>query len=160
MISLLTPIPYFTGGRDLCSGFVVFNALRMDKIWKLSAAFALETIARTNRKSAVADQFLLLAVNTYPHEVALLEDGWDMDVTNKWVYYDTLIEKIPDVGMLHFNGRRHGSAYWTIHNFVSEYPDTWRNGNYSASLPWSWARYQARAMICPRNVGHKVNITL
>lgn len=154
------PDSLFHWGRDMCSGFVVFNALRMDEIWKLSAASALETISRTD-ESAIADQLLLIAINmTYPHEVALLEHGWDMHVTNKWIYYDTLVEKIPDVGMLHFNGGRDGYAYWTSHDFISGYPDTWRNGNYSASLPWSWARYHARTMISPGRVGHKIKITL
>ncbi|KAL3811133.1 hypothetical protein ACHAXA_006181 [Cyclostephanos tholiformis] len=157
---MANPDALFHWGRDMCSGFVVFNALRMDEIWKLSALSPLENISRTD-ETAVADQLLLIAINaTYPHEVALLEYGWDMHVASKWIYYDTLVEKIPDVGMLHFNGGRDGFAYWTNHNFISGYPDTWRNGNYSASLPWSWARYRAKTMIRPGQVGHKINITL
>jgi hypothetical protein len=158
---MANPDSLFHWGRDLCSGFVVFNALRMDEIWKLSAASPLENISRTD-PTAVADQLLLIAVNvTYSHEVALLEYGWDMNVAYKWIYYDTLVEKIPNVGMLHFNGGRDGAAYWTNHDFISEYPDTWRNGNYSASLPWSWARYRAKTYIRRRRgqMGHKINIT-
>ncbi|KAL3798130.1 hypothetical protein ACHAW5_001182 [Stephanodiscus triporus] len=149
----------FHWGLGHCSGFVIFNVQRMSEIWRLAGASPMENISATFNQDA-NDQLVLLSVNlTYPNEVAIFEDGWDMTVTEKWLYNDDLVERFPDVGMLHLNGAANDDAYWKNHSFISWFPDSWGNGNYSAILPWPWARYQAKAMIHPGSKGHMMNIT-
>ena len=83
------------------------------------------------------DQLLLISVNvTYPGEVAILSDGWDMTLTEKWLYLgDQFIEKIPKVGMLHLNGSGNDDAYWINRHFLMYHPDSWGNANCSVSMP-------------------------
>jgi hypothetical protein len=150
----------FHWGRTWCSCFVVFNVPRMDELWTLAQTTNMTNIS-TNFRQDVNDQLILLSLNvTYPNEVATIEDGWDMTVTAKWRLNEVnLVKRFPDVGMLHFNGGNSDpTAYWKKHGFISGFPDTWGNGNYSASMPWPWARYQAKTMISPGSNGHMMNI--
>ena len=149
----------FRWGRSRCACFMIFNVSRMDELWTLAQATNMTKISATFSQD-VNDQLLLLSLNiSYPNEVAVLEDGWDMTITDKWRLNHNLIERFPDVGMLHFNGGGgNPTAYWKIHSFISGFPDTWGNGNYSASLPWPWARYQAKTMISPGSKGHLMSI--
>jgi hypothetical protein len=152
----------FHWGLGRCSGFVILNVQRMSEIWRLAGASPMRNISiSATYDEDASDQLILLSVNlTYPNEVAIFEDGWDMTVTEKWEYNDELVERFPDVGMLHFNGEADEDAYWTKHGFISGFPGTWGNGNYSAILPWPWAHYhQAKVMIHPGFKGHVMNIT-
>ena len=144
----------FHWGKGMCSAFVVFNMQRMDELWTLAGAAPIKNISETNGQY-LSDQLVLYSLNiTYPEQVAIFDDGWDMTVSEKWRFNDKLVERYPNVGMLHFNGGwSDPTAYWTKHNFISGFPDTWRNGNYSASMPWPWARYQAKTMIRPGQKG-------
>jgi hypothetical protein len=149
----------FHWGRGRCAGFIVFNVQRMDELWALARTTNMTNISATYSQ-LVDDQLLLLSLNvTYPNEVAVFEDGWDMTVSEKWRYNDNLVQRFPDVGMLHFNGGGEDpTAYWKTHGFISDFPNTWANGNYSASMPWPWARYQAKTMISSGSNGHMMVI--
>ena len=149
----------FYWGRGMCSGFVIFNLQRMDELWTLAQTTPMQNISEVYQHGA-NDQLVLLALNvTYPNQVAIFGDGWEMTVSEKWINNDKLVELYPDVGMLHFNGGGDDEAYWTKHTFISGFSDTWRNGNYSASMPWPWARYQAKTMVRPGLKGYMMNIT-
>ena len=149
----------FYWGRGMCAGFVIFNLQRMDELWTLAQTTPMQNISEVYQQEA-NDQLVLLALNvTYPNQVAIFGDGWEMTVSEKWINNDKLVELYPDVGMLHFNGGGDDEAYWTKHTFISGFSDTWRNGNYSASMPWPWARYQAKTMVRPGLKGYMMNIT-
>lgn len=143
----MNPDALFHWGRGMCSGFVVFNVPRMSEIWTLAGASPLKSMEEPYN-CAPNDQMLLISVNvTYPGEVAILSDGWDMTLTEKWLYSgDQFIEKIPKVGMLHLNGGSNDYAYWINHHF------------YSVSMPWAWAQYQASSMIRPSSKGEMIEI--
>ena len=154
----MNPNALFHWGRGRCSGFMVFNVPRMNEIWKLARTTNMTNISATYGHY-LNDQLVVLCVNvTYPNEVAVFEDGWDMTVSEKWLFNGDLVKRFPDVGMLHFNAEYPDAAFWEAHTFISGFPDTWANGNYSASMPWPWARYQAKAMISSGSDGHPLNI--
>jgi len=155
----MNPDALFHWGQGMCAGFLVFNVSRMSEIWTLAGASPLKSIEEPYN-CAPNDQLLLISVNvTYPGEVAILADGWDMTLTEKWLYSgDQFIEKFPKVGMLHLNGGGNDDAYWINHHFLMYYPDSWGNANYSVSMPWEWAQYQASSMIRPSSKGEMIKI--
>ena len=154
----MNPDALFHWGRGMCSGFVVFNVPRMSEIWTLAGASPLKSMEETYECDP-NDQLLLISVNvTHPGEVAILADGWDMTLTEKWLHSDEqFVYKFPKVGMLHLNGGR-DDAYWINHPFLINYPDSWGNANYSVSMPWKWAQYQASSMIRPSSKGKMIKI--
>ena len=155
----MNPGALFHWGRGMCSGIVVFNVPRMSEIWTLAGASPLRSMEEPYN-CVPNDQLLLISVNgTYPGEVAILSDGWDMTLTEKWLYSgNQFIEKFPKVGMLHLNGGGNDDAYWINHHFLMYHPDSWGNANYSVSMPWAWAQYQVNSMIRPSSKGEMINI--
>jgi len=161
----MNPDALFHWGRGMCSGFVVFNVPRMSEIWTLAGASPLKSMDK-QYDCAPNDQFLLISGNvTYPGEVAILADGWDMTFTEKWQYSgNQFIKNFPKVGMLHLNGGGNDDAYWINHHFLMYFPDSWGNVNYSVSMPWAWVRpwawaqYQASSMIRPSSKGEMIEI--
>ena len=159
-----TPDALFHWGRGMCSGFMVLNVPRAEEIWTLSQASPMKNISDAYRQN-VNDPLVLMSVNvTYPDEVAILEDGWDMTLTSRWQRkHQPYDKKYPNVGMLHYNGGQSvPDAYFSYNldtNFMTVFPESWGNGNYSATMPWTWARYQATSMIVPGSKGHMMNIT-
>jgi hypothetical protein len=107
-----TPDALFHWGRGMCSGFMVLNIPRADEIWTLAQASPVKNISDTYRQK-VNDQLVLISVNvTYPDEVAILEDGWDMTITNRWKKnHQPYDKKYPNVGMLHFKGMSGGNFF-------------------------------------------------
>mmetsp|Transcript_6226 Transcript_6226/g.9711 ORF Transcript_6226/g.9711 Transcript_6226/m.9711 type:complete len:399 (-) Transcript_6226:73-1269(-) len=152
----------FHWGKNMCSGFVVMNLQRMNKILPLAKGSSFTDADGT--MFPFRDQSILQAVNiSYPNEVNILPPGWDMTVTEIWQSnnhpYD---KKFPNVGMLHFNGggsskeAYFGGKNGTEHNFITEFKDTWGNGKFYATLPWEWARYQAKSLVRPGSKGHPI----
>lgn len=45
-------------------------------------------------------------------------------------------------------------------SWLANHPDTWANANYSANMPWTWSRYQARSTVRPGAVGHNITIKM
>ena len=153
----------FHWGKNMCAGFVVMNLQRINKILPLAK--------RSNYTDADGkvldfhDQGILQAVNiSYPNEVNVLPPGWDMTVTAIWQKknqpYD---KKFPNVGMLHFNGGGSSKhAYFELEHpeqsFSTKFKlrDTWGNGKFYATLPWEWARYQAKSLVRPGSKGHPI----
>lgn len=92
----------FHWGRGMCSGFMVFNVSCMDEIWKLARTTNVTNISATHGH-LLDDQLVVLSVNvTYPNEVAVFEDGWDMTISEKWKFNGDLVKQFPDVGMISF----------------------------------------------------------
>eukprot|EP00574_Skeletonema_japonicum_P002978 CAMPEP_0201721722 /NCGR_PEP_ID=MMETSP0593-20130828/6330_1 /ASSEMBLY_ACC=CAM_ASM_000672 /TAXON_ID=267983 /ORGANISM="Skeletonema japonicum, Strain CCMP2506" /LENGTH=341 /DNA_ID=CAMNT_0048212585 /DNA_START=39 /DNA_END=1064 /DNA_ORIENTATION=- len=152
----------FHWGKNMCSGFVVMNLQRMNKILPLAKGSSFTDADGT--MFPFRDQSILQAVNiSYPNEVNILPPGWDMTVTEIWQSnnhpYD---KKFPNVGMLHFNGggsskeAYFGGENGSEHNFITEFKDTWGNGKFYATLPWEWARYQAKSLVRPGSKGHPI----
>lgn len=155
----------FHWGKTMCSGFVVMNLPRVKEILALAKRSKfMKNETDGSKLDLNSDQTIYQAVNiSYPNEVNVLPPGWDMTVTEIWQSnnhpYD---KKFPNVGMLHFNGG--GStkyAYFdgengTEHNFITTFKDTWGNGKFYATLPWEWARYQAKSLILSNSIGHPI----
>ena len=99
------PKALFHWGIGMCSGFVVMNVRRMDEIWTLAKGSPIKIITEEYKQSK-NDQLVYMSVNvTYPNEVNVLSEGWDMTVTNHWqIKHQPYEKKYPNVGMLHFNG--------------------------------------------------------
>ena len=149
-------------GLEMCSGFVVMNVPHMQDIWKLAADAPLKNISE-NFNQRPDDQLLFKAVNiTHPERVHVLPDGWDMTVTEKWFKkFQPYDEKIPNVGMLHFNGGGNSKeAYFDDNKFMRRHTETWGNAKYYATLPWTWARYRAYSLVPSHSPGYLINITL
>lgn len=154
-------------GKSICSGFVVMNVPRMKEILLLAKRSNF-TNADGSKLNINADQTIYQAFNiSYPNEVHVLPDGWDMTVSEIWQPknrpYD---KKFPNVGMLHFNGggsskeAYFGGKNGTEHSFMSDFKDTWGNGKYYATLPWEWARYQAKSLVREGSKGHSIEFFL
>lgn len=154
----------FHWGENMCSGFVVMNLERMNKILPLAKRSSLVEAVGTE-KFTFNDQYIYRAINiSYPNEVNVLPPGWDMTVTAIWQKknqpYD---KKFPNVGMLHFNGGgKSKEAYFELEHPEQSFStkfilrDTWGNGKYYATLPWEWARYQAKSLVRPGSKGHSI----
>lgn len=150
----------FHWGMGMCSGFVVMNVPRMEDIWTLAQRSPLANISR--KYHHIGDQLLYMAVNiTYPQEVNILPEGWDMTVTERWrPKYQPYEKKFPNIGMLHLNGGASSKeAYFNVsHSFIDGFPDTWGNAKHYATMPWSWARYQAKSTIPTGKQGYQIQI--
>jgi len=143
------PNALFHWGAAMCAGFVVMDVARIEDIWSLAQKTPMQKISREH-KQLINDQLVYIAVNvTYPKEVHLLSDSWDMTVSNKYnKKYQPWDTKFPNVGMLHLNGGRgNKSAYFEDNNFLTWYGNTWGNAKYYATLPWPWARYHALTLV-------------
>ena len=123
------PDALFHWGQNMCSGFVVMNLQRMGELWSLAKSVTNMTDISEERKQDVNDQLLYLALNvTYPEEVNVLPDGWDMTVASIWQKeYWPYNESRPNVGMLHFNGGSSSKhSYFRGHDFLGPgFNDTW-----------------------------------
>ncbi|KAL7541196.1 hypothetical protein ACHAXR_010713 [Thalassiosira sp. AJA248-18] len=158
------PNALFHWGKGMCAGFVVMNVPRMDEIWTLAQNSPIQTIAEELDQN-INDQLIFRSVNvTYPHEVHVLSDGWDMSAAEKWqpkLQY-SLERTYPNVGMLHFNGGGgKKEAYFNnkAGGFIEFFPDTWGNAKYYVTLPWAWARYQAKSLRQPDSGGYPISIS-
>lgn len=156
----INPDALFHWGSIMCSGFLVMNVPRMEEIWSLAKNSSMKVVADRYDQSQ-DDQLIFMAVNvSHPAEVNILPDGWAMTVTEHWkVKYQPYDYKFPNVGMLHFNGGgKNKESYAVDNNFFKSFPDTWGNGKYYTTLPWTWARYHAKSIIRPDSTGHVMNI--
>lgn len=157
------PDALFHWGKGMCAGFVVMNVPRMDEIWTLAQKSPLKAIAEELHQS-VDDQLIYRAVNvTFPEEVHILSDGWDMTATEKWQpkLEHVLAWEYPNVGMLHFNGGAGSKeAYFNYREggFIKYYPETWGNAKYYVTLPWTWARFQAWSLRKSDSDGYHIRI--
>jgi hypothetical protein len=112
---------------------MVLNVPRAEEIWTLAQASPMKNISDAYRQN-VNDQLVLMSVNvTYPDEVAILEDGWDMTLTSRWQRkHQPYDKKYPNVGMLHYNGGQSvPDAYFSYNldtNFMTVFPESWGNG--------------------------------
>lgn len=126
------PDALFHWGGSLTSAFVVMDAVqRVPEIWALAQSVPNITKVSEKFKQDPNYQLIYMAVNyTYPEKVNVLSDGWDMSVTDKWRRkYQPYAEKLPDVGMLHFNGGGSSKvAYFLEHNFMRA---PWSNQQYN-----------------------------
>jgi len=152
--------PIFHWGAGQCSGFLIINVPQLQLLWDLALLIPLQKISE--RDHHLSDQTLFVGMNeTFPEKVGLLPDGWDMTVTQKWrPKYRPYAQKLPDVGMLHFNGGGSSEeAYWNKNkSFITEYPKTWGTAKYYIDLPWTWSRYQAESMIRTGHPGYRLKI--
>ncbi len=98
-----SPDSLFHWGRSMCSGFLVMNLPRIEDIWGIARKAPIKDIAK-ERKQNYMDQVIYMAVNiTQPNEVHVLEEGWDMTVTERWQSnHQPYGEKYPNVGMATF----------------------------------------------------------
>ena len=160
----LQPNALIHWGKIMCAGFVVMNLQRMKDILMLAKRSSF-TKSDGSKLELNADQTILQAVNiSYPNEVHVLPPGWDMTVSDIWQQNNWPYEKnFPNVGMLHFNGGGSSKeAYFglgengTIHTFMTGFQDSWGNGRYYATLPWEWARYQAKSLVRLGSRGHSI----
>mmetsp|Transcript_17897 Transcript_17897/g.39022 ORF Transcript_17897/g.39022 Transcript_17897/m.39022 type:complete len:392 (+) Transcript_17897:181-1356(+) len=154
------PDALFHWGAAMCAGFVVMNVPCMDKIWALAKESPMKNIS-DNYNQGADDQLIYMSINvTYPDEVNVLPDGWDMTVTNRWQSnHKPYEEKYPNVGMLHINGGGESkSAYFNRSSFLESFPDTWGNAYHYVRTPWPWARYQAKSLLHPGSEGHLIHI--
>ncbi len=154
----------FHWGKNMVAGFVVMNLERMNKILPLAKNSSLVEVVGTE-EIPFDDQYIYRAVNiSHPNEVNVLPPGWDMTVTAIWQSnnhpYD---KKFPNVGMLHFNGGGLSQeAYFNLEDpeqsfsTKSKLRETWGNGKFYATLPWEWARYQAKSLARPGSEGHPI----
>jgi len=139
------------------------NVPRLDDIWTLARKSPMGDLApHLNQK--VDDQLLLRSVNvTYPNEVHILSDAWDLSATVVWQpkIQKTLASHYPNVGMLHFNGGGESkeSYFGRDDGFLTWYPETWGNAKYYVMLPWQWARFQAKSAVRPGSDGYLISIT-
>ena len=154
----------FHWGIGMCSGFIVLNVQHMEEIWSLAQSTNMRHVVKTYNQKQPADQLIFKSVNvTYPNEVNILSDGWDMSVTLRWQKrHLPYAEKYPNVGMLHFNGGLSSKeAYFTKtgqDDWMVKFHDTWGIANYTVKLPWSWARYQSKSLIRSGMDGHLIQI--
>ena len=133
------PDSIFHWGRSHCAGFVIFNTKRMNEIWSLASESDLRRISHEFEQGRVHDQLLLVAINsTYPQEVNILSEPWDMSVTSYWQPKQSLLLGRSGVGMLHFNGGAASKdAYFDNGGkFLRAYPDTWGEATYYINLSW------------------------
>ena len=119
--------PIFHWGAGQCSGFLIINVSQLQLLWDLAPLIPLQKIS--NRDHHLSDQTLFVGMNeTFPEKVGLLPDGWDMTVSEKWrPKYRPYAQKLPDVGMLHFNGGGSSKeAHWNSNkSFIVAFPKTW-----------------------------------
>ena len=74
----------FHWGKNMCSGFVVMNLHRLKEILLLAKSSNF-TKADGSKLEKYSDQTIYQAVNlSYPNEISVLPDGWDMTVTDIW----------------------------------------------------------------------------
>jgi hypothetical protein len=99
------PDALFHWGKFMCSGFVVMNVPRMGELWKLAGSANMTKAVEAFQQDA-NDQLLYMTVNmSYPDQIHVLPDGWDMTATELWQGDRNEIAKTrPDTGMLHMNG--------------------------------------------------------
>jgi len=159
-----SPNSLFHWGKGMCSGFIVLNVPRMEEIWSLAQETNMRHVVVKYNQKQPADQLIFKSVNvTYPNEVHILPEGWDMSVTLRWQKrHLPYAEKYPNVGMLHFNGGLSSKeAYFTKtgqDDWMVKFHETWGIANYTVKLPWSWARYQSKSLIRSGMDGHLIQI--
>jgi hypothetical protein len=156
------PEALFHWGASLTSAFVVMNIGRVPEIWALARSVKNMKEVSENFMQAPDDQLIYMAVNcTYPERVNVLSDGWDMSATDKWrPKYQPYADKLPNVGMLHFNGGGSSKgAYFREHSFLNTFNNTWGLATYYICLPWTWARYHAQSLIRPDDAGYNIKIS-
>lgn len=130
----------FQMGASSSSGFMMFNVHRMASFWDVVQRGLLEH-ADWEWFSGSADQPLLRNVHRLGHG-GYLTDAWDVHLAaGAWKHRNKLPEKVPQAGMLHFNGGgRSKQAYFNSTSGWSTRPG-WTVVNYYIDMPWSWVRY-------------------
>ncbi len=94
---------------------MVINLNRADEIWTLAQGAPLKAISE-QYKQDINDQLIFMSVNiTHPNQIAVLEAGWDMALTDRWRENNILGEKFPNVGQLHINGGKKIESFEVYH---------------------------------------------
>jgi hypothetical protein len=152
----LNPDSLFHWGASMCAGFVLLSLDKLDLIWDLVEMLDLKAISRAIRQNP-NDQLIFRALNvTYPQNVTILPSEWDVSLADgAWRYKKghfkkTIVQKRPEMGMMHFNGARASKdAYFETHGFLTDknLEKTWGIAHYWVRVPWTWARFMAKSQI-------------
>ena len=147
----------FQWGENMCSGFLILNVQKMEEMHKIISSIDYPKLRKDSldpniKRAPMNDQLLFVGVNvTRPEVVQLLPMEWDISIANNiWRIKNQIVEKRPNIGMIHFNGGGISKeAFFDVHDFIQkeQFKGTFALATYYVRLPWPWAKYMVESQI-------------